>query len=130
MRLVVFGGRDCRDRELVWDELDQFVLNDSLVSSIANLIIICGHDPWEPHHQGVDQLAYEWARARRVPVATFPAPWHRLGLRAGPARNARMLDMHPDHGLQFPGGRGTANMRDNLDAAGVPVTEVHDARVS
>jgi hypothetical protein len=35
-----------------------------------------------------------------------------------------MLDMHPDHGLQFPGGRGTANMRDNLDAAGVPVTEV------
>ena len=97
MRLLVCGGRDYRNRPLLFDTLD------SRIGAI-HLIISGGAS-------GADDLATEWARARCVPYMVFPANWEKYGNRAGPMRNLQMLmEGKPDFVLAFPGGKGTANM--------------------
>ena len=50
------------------------------------------------------------------------AEWHRLGRKAGPIRNQRMLDEgKPDLVVAFPGGTGTAGMVALACKAGVRV---------
>jgi hypothetical protein len=56
------------------------------------------------------------------------AEWDRLGRKAGPIRNHRMLDEgKPDLVAAFPGGRGTSGMIALANKAGVEVTEVESA---
>lgn len=74
---------------------------------------------------GVDRAAGAWARLRGVECLTWPADWGRLGHRAGPVRNARMLaEGRPDAVLGFPGGVGTAHMLALARAAGVLTLEI------
>lgn len=72
---------------------------------------------------GADRLAERWAHYEGVNYAKVPALWHRHGKAAGPMRNAVMLRMRPDVVVAFPGGRGTANMKQLADDAGVRVWE-------
>jgi hypothetical protein len=119
MRVIAFGGRDYADETRVSRALG------SVLAKHSGMILIVGYNPDEEKFQGADQLAYEWAKRAGVPVATHPAAWDRHGRAAGPKRNQRMLsDMQPEAGVQFPGGRGTADMRGRLDGAGVPVWEI------
>lgn len=81
---------------------------------------------------GADTLADRWAKTAKTPggarlyIARFPADWKRLGGRAGPVRNARMLqEGRPDAVLSFPGGRGTEGMIRLAMKAGVPVWRVY-----
>ena len=77
---------------------------------------------------GADELAGEWAKANMVPEATYPVlpeEWKAFGRSAGPMRNTRMLrDAKPDGVVAFPGGRGTADMVRQAEAAGVKVMKV------
>jgi hypothetical protein len=52
-----------------------------------------------------------------VPVDAFPVrESDGMWPGAGPARNSRMLTVgSPTHGIAFPGGSGTANMRRQFD---------------
>jgi len=60
---------------------------------------------------GADSLAREWAEAREIPCARFPALWRLDGRGAGPIRNRRMFSIfEPDGTIAFPGGVGTADM--------------------
>jgi len=71
---------------------------------------------------GADTLALEWAIENGVFFIAQPADWKRHGRAAGPIRNQAMLDTHhPDWALEFPGGRGTADMRRRCLRAGVEV---------
>lgn len=75
--------------------------------------------------RGADTLAAEWARDRGIPVLPFPADWDSHPRAAGPIRNAQMLrEGKPDVVIAFPGGRGTANMIDQAERAGVPVLRI------
>ena len=48
---------------------------------------------------------------RGVPFDVYMADWKRLGRKAGPIRNQRMLvEGKPDLVVAFPGGKGTAGM--------------------
>jgi hypothetical protein len=117
MRLLVCGGRDYSNNQMVVACLNAY-LNDDLV-------IITGYDPDDVQFQGADQLAYEWARRQGVPVMTFPAAWRIWGRSAGPRRNARMVwDAKPQQALAFPGGNGTADAIAKARAANIPVKEV------
>lgn len=74
---------------------------------------------------GADSLADLWALRREVCVVRVLPEWDRYGRKAGPLRNALMLDRHhPDLVIAFPGGRGTAHMVSIAKKADVPVRHV------
>lgn len=116
MRVLVCGGRDYGDAERVQEVLD------ALDRETRISYLIEGEAP------GADTLARQWADARWIPVLKFPADWEKHGKAAGSIRNRQMLDEgRPDLVVAFPGGRGTANMVDQAERAGVPVRRVATA---
>jgi len=109
MRLLVCGGRTFDDRRLLGRALT--AVNEE---TPITLIITGGA-------RGADQLAEAWAAARQLPLMVFPAHWN-MGKRAGPARNAWMLQFgQPDMVFAFPGGRGTEDMVERAVKAGLKV---------
>ena len=109
-RVLVCGGRDFTDREFAFSVLDR------MHATIPFACVIQGGA------RGADMLGKEWGDSRAVPVIEFMAEWDRLGRKAGPIRNQRMLDEgRPDLVLAFPGGRGTADMCAKANAAGIRV---------
>ena len=116
MKVLVCGGRDYIKREALFLVLDRLHAERPIAQVIHGAA------------RGADSLAGEWARARGVEEKAFPAEWQRYGRSAGSRRNHRMLyEGKPDLVVAFPGGRGTADMKDRATAGGVEVEEVHDA---
>lgn len=113
MKLLVYGGRNYRD----WVRLES-VLDEYYNKYGKRLFIIEGGAP------GADNLAKQWRRKKGIHGATVDALWDFYDKAAGRIRNQAMLALEPDEGLQFPGGKGTADMRNRLDAAGITVREV------
>lgn len=115
MRVLVCGGRDYADKAKVFDELER------LNAFNMTLCVISGGAT------GADSLAEEWARSNikkrnGVSFNGFKADWNKHGKAAGPIRNQAMIDKgRPDLVLAFPGGRGTADMIQRAEAAGIPV---------
>jgi hypothetical protein len=75
---------------------------------------------------GADTLVDAWIEVLGLRTALVfgvtKEEWRRIGPSAGPKRNQRMLDEgKPDAGVAFPGGRGTADMCQRLEAAGLKV---------
>lgn len=113
MRILVCGGRDFANRELVFSTLDKL--------DTENCIDVVIHGA----ARGADTEAARWCSVRGVPAWPFPADWKRHQNGAGPIRNQQMLDeAFPTHVLAFPGGTGTADMVRRARAAGLPITEV------
>lgn len=110
MRVLVCGGRDFCDRELL----------DGVLNRLAE-------DQWidcliEGDARGTDRLAGAWAERNGIDVEKYPADWARFGLAAGPRRNQRMIkDGRPDLVVAFPGGVGTADMVRRAKVAGIRV---------
>jgi hypothetical protein len=110
MRFLVCGGRDYDDGPAIYRALD------ALHAKCRIACII------EGGATGADAHARSWANAKGIDVRTFQADWERYGRRAGPLRNARMLDEgRPDGVVAFPGGRGTADMIRQAQTAGLKV---------
>jgi hypothetical protein len=113
MKVLVCGGRDYDDRDLVYYMLDRF-------NAEAPFRMIV-----EGAATGADTLAYDWAMSRRIPCLRVPADWHRLGKAAGMERNRKMVEMtKPDRVVAFPGGIGTNAMTDHARMMGIKVREV------
>lgn len=108
--VLVCGGRDFNDKDMVWGILD------SLHAMRPITRIVHGAA------KGADSLAGDWARSRGVPQDRYPADWKQHGRAAGPLRNAEMLvKSKPSLCLAFPGRRGTADMMRRAERAGVAV---------
>ena len=113
MRILVCGGREFADRQLLND-----TLNGLRRERGVSLVIAGGA-------RGADSMAQWWAKAEGVPCDVYQADWAGLGRKAGPIRNQRMLDEgKPDLVVAFPGGRGTADMVRRGREAGLEVIEV------
>ena len=114
MRVLVCGGRDYKDRDKVFDVLDD------LHREHGALIII------EGGAAGADTFAGEWTCIERTGrLITEPSEWVRYGSPAGPIRNAKMISDHkPEIVVAFPGGRGTADMVHQARGASIKVVEV------
>lgn len=115
--VVVTGGRNLADRELVFSQLD------------ARRITLLFHGG----ATGADRLAADWCEERGVPTIQMRAPWKKLGQAAGPTRNRWLVEIATTlatargahlEGLAFPGAAGTADCVRRMEAAGVPVTTV------
>lgn len=113
MRILVCGGRDYANREVVFGVLD------ALKEEHGEITIIHGAA------RGADSLAQDWAWENAVPFVRYPANWLGLGKAAGPIRNQQMLDDgKPEYFVAFPGGNGTRDMVNRLKKAGVPGVEI------
>jgi hypothetical protein len=123
LRLLVYGGRAYPDKAFVFAALDhlhksrglEVVIEGEAGQEDSSGTVLCG----------ADKLARAWAQARGVDYLPFPVSareWREIGPRAGPLRNRRMLEEgKPNAALEFEGGKGTRDMRNVLERAGVPV---------
>lgn len=103
MKILVCGGREFFDKELIYQSLDglksaQERLNDKITHVIHG------------NARGVDAIAHGWAVIRYMQPVMVPALWELYGPKAGAIRNENMLALKPDLVVAFPGGRGTAHM--------------------
>lgn len=115
MRVIVCGGRDYDEPEIIAARLDRL----HGVEPITLLI--------QGGATGADKHAARWARLTGIRVMTYPAAWHLHGKAAGPIRNKRMLDeQRPSLVVAFYGGRGTADMVNQAKAAGVAVLDLRE----
>lgn len=122
-RVVVYGGRDYSNVVRLFGVLDHYHRESGGFAVVI-----------EGEADGVDKLARAWAESRGVPFLPFPADWDDLttppvvlrhrrdgtsyNAAAGGTRNQRMIDEgKPDVGIEFPGGRGTADMHKRLAKA-------------
>lgn len=105
-KLVVFGGRDFTDSQLMSDLLFDYAneMGDDIVVSIISGMA-----------RGADLLAHKFAIKQQVVCYEMPADWDGLGKRAGFVRNEEMVNLC-DGGMGFWDGksRGTKHMIDTL----------------
>lgn len=78
MRLIIAGGRDFNDRELLFDVLNKVILNRSISEVVSGKA------------KGADTLGEEWAQMNSIKVSEFPANWELYGKGAGHKRNKEM----------------------------------------
>ena len=123
MRVLIYGGRDFVDTESHWEWLD-YTLARYCEWHGETLTVVSGRA------RGADQFGERWAISCSFPVATYPADWEKHGKAAGHIRNQQMLDSGIDLAIEFPGGRGTADMRRRPDKAGVKVIEYKEKNES
>ena len=109
--LIIAGGRDFSDSELLETEFDSYVQEHTHGIPV---IVVSGMA------QGADMLGAQLARARGLKLHKFPADWKEHGRGAGFIRNNRMAVVS-DGLLAFWDGKskGTSHMiqtatRDNL----------------
>lgn len=113
MRILVCGGRDFSDSNLVSKVLNEYQShNPTIIHGAA---------------KGADSLANYWAYENDCDVIAYPANWDKYGKRAGYIRNTQMLNEgKPDLVIAFPGGKGTQMMINLAEAANVPVIRIND----
>src|SRR6186713_1671523 len=113
MRILVCGSRHFDDLKVLHRELLDVVKNNE-----APFVFI------EGGAKGADFLARCWAKFEGYEFEEYPANWKEHGKKAGPIRNKQMLDEgKPDLVIAFlaPNSRGTKNMIEQAEKAGVPV---------
>lgn len=126
MRVLVCGGRDYDDKNIVYRVLYDFCDKHGLWTEPdeygnrlpTGLVIIHGGA------KGADRLADAWAVVNWVPFEEYKADWDKYRKAAGPIRNQEMLDTGIDVVIAFPGGKGTEHMKRIARARGVEVIEI------
>lgn len=121
MRVIVCGGREFQDFDLMFYTLDKMHEVDPF------RMVTEGASDWNGKDApaGADFGAYVWAMSRKVPCLRVPADWGPHGKKAGPLRNQKMLEMvKPDRVIGFPGVIGTDSMMELAEKMGVKRTFV------
>jgi len=120
-KLIVAGGRDFDDYELLSDKLEKLRIAVWKNDIADDIEIVCGKA------RGADSLGERWAKENHVSVKEFPANWNRqpdgsYDKSAGHKRNREMGD-YGDALLAFWDGksRGTKNMISYAEEKGLGV---------
>jgi hypothetical protein len=115
LKIIVAGGRDFDDEELLFDIMDK-ILNKREPHEVQ---IVSGKA------KGADRLGEKYAAARGIDVKEFPAQWDVHGVAAGPIRNEEMAE-YANACVCFWDGRskGTNDMIKRAKAHGLRFKEV------
>ena len=79
--VIIAGGRDFQDYDLLEKTVDQFLSNIQ-----DEITIFCGKA------RGADSLGERYAESHGYAVRYFPPDWRRYGRAAGPRRNQEMAE--------------------------------------
>lgn len=119
-RILVTGSRDWQSNDLVWKALRL------LLDNYGDITVVHGACP-----TGADHHAHQWIEAfegnlkggQSLTEEPHPADWKVHGKKAGPARNAEMVDLGADICLAFQrnNSKGTQHTIDCARKAGIPV---------
>jgi CRISPR/Cas system-associated protein Csx1 len=103
MRLIIAGGREFNDYELLKEKVDYFLSNKKNES----IEIVSGKA------RGADSLGEKYANENGYKVKEFPADWNTYNKRAGYIRNEEMA-VYATHCICFWDGesKGTKHMID------------------
>ena len=115
MKVIIAGGRDFNDYELLYEKCESIL---SRVTEPIEIVSGCA--------EGADTLGERYANAKGYDVVLFPANWKAFGKYAGPIRNGIMAD-YADSLIAFWDGRspGTGNMISVAKAAGLKVRVIN-----
>ena len=117
MRVLIYGGRDFIPTTEAQKFLDHIFCYELADWDIDEITIISGGA------RGADAFGKDTANSWGINLEVYSADWETHGKAAGHIRNQQMLDSGIDVAVQFPGGRGTADMRRRLGKAGAKVYE-------
>lgn len=78
MKLIIAGGRDFNDYNLLCDEVSKFIADEKDVTIISGLA------------RGADSLGCQYAQENQLPIRAFAAEWGKFGRGAGIIRNKLM----------------------------------------
>lgn len=109
-KIVVTGGLDFLDHQLIWAKLDQ------VRAKHPDMVLVHGKSP-----KGAEQIASLWAKNRGVTQIGFAPDWTRHGRAAPFKRNDQMLEIVPVGVLHFPGTGINDNLADKARKLGIPV---------
>lgn len=127
MRVLIYGGRTWANPDAFAEGTQEWeVARNEIVDSMDFLDVFVPHSVTaivSGMADGADTIGIAWAHNNSVHVEGHSPDWDTHGKRAGPIRNQEMLDSGIDLAIEFPGGRGTADMRRRLEKAGVPIIE-------
>ena len=113
MKVLICGGRDFKDRDLLFSTMRELNKTHKFTTVISGAA------------SGADDIGEQWGHWAELDVDMYPARWDTHGRSAGPIRNKQMLDEgKPDLVVAFAGGKGTANMIKQAKANGVEVMEI------
>lgn len=117
MKILVCGGRDFSNRDLVDDNLALFINEDYL--SLPMII--------QGGANGADYEAKEWAERWNLECVEFPAEWDKNGKAAGFIRNQQMINEKPDYVVAFWDGKskGTQDTINRAKKAKIPTLIVY-----
>lgn len=98
-RVIVAGGRDFNNYDLLKQKLDIYLAN------LNNIVIISGKA------EGADRLGEEYAKENNYKLVMYQADWNTHGKAAGPIRNKQMAE-YGEYLIAFWDGKskGTKNM--------------------
>ena len=113
MRVLIYGGRDFGTTAVEQDDAVEWLT--LVLPPEQEVVVVSGGA------NGADALGEAYAKLNGWRVDRFPADWKTHGVAAGPMRNQQMVESGIDMALEFPGGRGTSDMRSRLRKAGVPI---------
>lgn len=115
-RVIIAGGREFQDYELVKDRVGYYIQNELQSDSV---VIVSGHA------SGADTLGERYAHEHGLKCELYPADWKSYGKAAGPIRNGQMADAAQALIAFWDGeSRGTKNMIETAKANGLKVIVV------
>lgn len=110
MKLIIAGGRDFNNYDLLEKEAEEMISGQQNVEIISGLA------------RGADLLGCRFAEEKGLPLRGFAAEWGKFGRSAGPIRN-KLMAKNATHLLAFWDGesRGTMHMIDYATKLGLTV---------
>ena len=125
-KVIVAGGRDFSDYDLLKSKLDNLLVDRLSVLTTAGDIAV---QVVSGTARGADKLGEHYARMNKLHVTQFPADWQPNGVfdkSAGYKRNAKMAE-YADALVAFWDGksRGTKHMIDLANKSGIQVRVVN-----
>ena len=119
MKVIVAGGRDFKDYDLLKSTLDGFQQEYGNITEVVSGTA-----------KGVDKLGEKYANENNIPIKRFVPDWQGLGKKAGHVRNRQMGDYAKEHGGMLVAfwdkqSRGTKGMIEYAKKIGLKSVVVH-----
>lgn len=116
-RILITGSRDWTDADTIDQALFQAYLLLKNPSGPQDIVLVSGACP-----KGADRMAeYVW-ETQKLRIERHPADWDIHGKKAGPIRNAEMVDLGADLCLAFirNNSKGASHAAKLAQRAGIP----------